>query len=148
MSVMKRLLLILMIVLFSSDSRSEGYHCYYQINNEHFAKGGEELRAYTFGFLIIRENRDTFYEVNDWSNAYDFRLLDRLDVVFENEELIHLYGRTSDGKTHKRNLTMYSFNLDKEDGYFTSSITTSYGAHLGLDGKCQIISNDDVWKFE
>ena len=71
-----------------------------------------------------------------------------LDVIFENEELIHLYGRTSDGKTHKRNLTMYSFNLDKEDGYFTSSITTSYGAHLGLDGKCQIISNDEVWKFE
>tara|TARA_E500000081_G_scaffold141530_1_gene159528 strand:- start:92 stop:448 length:357 start_codon:yes stop_codon:yes gene_type:complete len=118
------------------------------MNNEHFAKGGEQLRAYTFGFLILRGDNGTFYELNDWSNAYDFRLLDRLNVIFENEELIHLYGRTSDGKTHKRNLTMYSFNLDKEDGYFTSSITTSYGAHLGLDGKCQVISDDEVWKFE
>jgi len=138
---------LLLCLLFTNNSFSEGYHCYYQISNESFKSDNEELREYHHNFLILRKDNQ-FYEVNDWLNTYDFRVLGNLDIVFENEDLLHLYGRDSDDKTDRRTLTMYNFNLDKVDGYFTNSITTTYGLWGGNDGRCEIISDDEVWLYE
>jgi hypothetical protein len=138
--MIKKILLILVLIIISTDIRAEGYHCYHQMNNEHFAKEGEELRAYTFEFLILRKDNQ-FYEVNDWSNAYDLRLLDRLEIIFENDKVIHLYSNDTDS-------SMYSMVIDKNNKYFTHSLTTSYGLLGGFDGRCEFISDDEVWKFE
>tara|TARA_B100000989_G_scaffold213491_1_gene162229 strand:+ start:58 stop:558 length:501 start_codon:yes stop_codon:yes gene_type:complete len=155
--VMKKLSLILILLLFSTESYSEGFDCYYidtrekeesyyGIRDESFKFTDEELREYHPNFIILRKDNQ-FYEVNDWSNTHDFRVLDRLDIVFENDDLIHLYGRDNDDKTYKRGITMYSFNVDKVDGYFTGSITTP-AKHLGYDGRCKIISDDEYSIYE
>jgi hypothetical protein len=138
--MIKKILIILVLLIISTDIRAEGYMCYYGMSNEDFKSENEEVREYFFNFIILRKDNQ-FYEVNDWSNAYDLRLLDRLEIIFENDKVIHLYSNDTDS-------SMYSMVIDKNNKYFTHSLTTSYGLLGGFDGRCEFISEDEVWKFE
>jgi len=138
--MIKKILLILVLIIISTDIRAEGYHCYYAMSNKDFKSENEELREYAFNFILIRKD-NTFYEVNKWSNAYDFRLLEDMEIIFENENVIHLYSKDSDA-------SMYSMVIDKNNKYFTHSYTTSYGLYDGFDGRCQFIRDDEVWQYK
>jgi hypothetical protein len=137
---MKRLLLMLVIILYSSNSHAEGYSCYYGMSNKDFKSENEQTREYSFSFIILRKD-NSFYEVNDWSNAYHFRLLEDMEIIFENDSVIHLYSNDGDA-------SMYSMVIDKNKKYFTHSYTSTYGLQGGIDGSCGFISDDEVWKFE
>ena len=138
--IMKKISLILFLLLFSTESYSEGYSCYYKIGNESFKSDDEDLREYQQHFIILRKDNQ-FYEINDWSNSYNHRLLGNYDVVFESDKTIHLYQSDSDE-------TMNSMVINKVTNQITESLIMTFGLYGGNESKCKFISDDEVWKFE
>jgi hypothetical protein len=138
--IMKKLSLILILLLLPQISFSEGYSCYYKIGNESFKKEDEDLREYQQHFIILRKDNQ-FYEINDWSNSYNHRLLSNYDIVFESDKSIHLYQSDSDE-------SMNSMVINKVTNHITESLTMTFGLFGGNESKCKFISDDEVWKFE
>jgi hypothetical protein len=141
---MKKLSLILILLFFSTNSYSEGYHCYFGMSNESFKSEDEELIEYQFNMILIRREWKTqFYEVNGFEGLPPpfHPTLKDYTIIMENDDVIHMYQSDND-------YSINTINIDKNKNYFTVSYSTTYGLYGGNDGGCRFIKDEDVWMFE
>ena len=143
---MKKLSLILILLLFSTNSYSEGYECHFGMSNESFKKEDEELREYGFKvFLHRREWGTQFYERNGFKGLpppFHQRLVD-YTIIMENSDVIHMYQTDND-------YSINTINIDKNKNYFTQGWVSTYGLVGGYNGRCKFITTEEVkdWELE
>ena len=142
---MKRLLLILILLFFSTNSYSEGYECHFKMSNESFKKDDEELRDYGFKMFLHRRGngRGQFYERNSFETLPPpfHKWLNDYTIIFENQFIIHLYQTDTD-------YSIQTVIIDKVNNYFTTSFSSTYGLVGGYDGGCKLITTEEVREWE